>query len=186
MKKNDILKIVIIVSFIIIAVCIIMRLKPKDEKEVIDDYEDTKIYMENKVFPQGMFYIHKNYKGDLNVDKLYYNFNSFCTYLPQMQKELKNISSSEYEKYFDENLNDIKNIFGITEFSEFYKIANYIVNMKDIGEYASSQIDENSFEYPESYMQFKINFNFSCVDNMVFNVKFSNSKENSISIIYGL
>lgn len=186
MKKNGLLKLIIIIMIAICVFCVfefqnyMRNIYGSDQQGIGTTEEQVKNYLSDKIAPKGMSKLYGEYNGKNSLNDLYRSLYIVSRELIDLSKEKIN----NVDKYYEKNKIEIKNTFGITSLEDFKKLQDYVKKIGKLKEYKSAAIDTDSIKSQKKYMEFDITFVYDGNKNLKFNVRFMNSNSESALVKY--
>lgn len=183
-RKKRLIFIIIAILICIVILCItIIALVRNSNKETIDLSKEEKNisgYLEGKIIPQGISTFMREYTGNVKRDEFYEQLYSVSSYLPDLVSSLK--ESDDFEKFYDENYDDISKLIGVDNKDDFIDLANYLVENDISGnEFNYCLYEKGTVFNANEYSYFKMRFNYKDYGDIEFTVKLSNTKKKNIS-----
>lgn len=183
-KKRKIRKLITILIAILIVLLIIIAvflIKEKNENYKVE-YNKMKAetyaqMSQTMYFPNGIHQLNTEYDGNVDLDEFYESIYDFYHIIMEMS-ELK---EKKVEKYYENNLNRIKEVMNITSLEEFKTIVNYVSQYGELETFSSATIDTESFDSQSRFLCFKMNFAFDTTKVLNFDVMLRRYKSSNVA-----
>lgn len=183
-KKRKIRKLITILIAILIVLLIIIAvflIKEKNENYKVE-YNKMKAetyaqMSQTMYFPNGIHQLNTEYDGNVDLDEFYESIYDFYHIIMEMS-ELK---EKKVEKYYENNLNRIKEVMNITSLEEFKTIVNYVSQYGALETFSSATIDTESFDSQSRFLCFKMNFAFDTTKVLNFDVMLRRYKSSNVA-----
>lgn len=183
-KKRKIRKLITILIAILIVLLIIIAvflIKEKNENYKVE-YNKMKAetyaqMSQTMYFPNGIHQLNAEYDGNVDLDEFYESIYDFYHIIMEMS-ELK---EKKVEKYYENNLNRIKEVMNITSLEEFKTIVNYVSQYGALETFSSATIDTESFDSQSRFLCFKMNFAFDTTKVLNFDVMLRRYKSSNVA-----
>lgn len=183
-KKRKIRKLITILIAILIVLLIIIAvflIKEKNENYKVE-YNKMKAetyaqMSQTMYFPNGIHQLNSEYDGNVDLDEFYESIYDFYHIIMEMS-ELK---EKKVEKYYENNLNRIKEVMNITSLEEFKTIVNYVSQYGALETFSSATIDTESFNSQSRFLCFKMNFAFDTTKVLNFDVMLRRYKSSNVA-----
>lgn len=185
-KKNKLFVIILIICLIIISIMVFLLNKEQKRKDYADNIREFQEFREKyeseTILARNATVIFK-YDGEYDRDYLYKDMKKFSDYMYYLKEQ---VTTENYEKFYQRNSDDIKNFLGLESQDEFEKFIEELQDVdvsEDTFRYAAYVVNSTAEE--NGYFTFKIDFYYGENENKVtFKVYFSNYKDNNIDVKY--
>lgn len=192
--KNKMLKYILIFTIIIIVLFLIIKFLNNQEQYDVKNgtQDDTPVKVEpyyekeekKEVYPKNsyQFIMQYNNVGNLKLNDLYLKVYELKEKVKKISDETKKLSDKEVEKYYDDNIEEFKGLFGSKEsFKEFVKQIEFL--KQDNKKFSYAEFDLESFEnIVDDYVSCNLKLNYGETNEISFNMQIA--KNNNINKKY--
>lgn len=157
-KNKNILIILALVLIILISIIIAINKLNGASEDRTSMEEFSKVYLEERVIPQGIYQFTQNYHGEIERETLYTKLNVVTKFISDLSKE---VNDKNKEKFYNSNSKQIQNYLGIDNYEDFSKLIVKIdeSKIKDTT-FKHCAIEKGTFETQGNYTKFKIVFHY--------------------------
>lgn len=162
MSKKQKIKMLLVISIVILVVLVTVLININKNNNTIDDRkkmeEFSKVYLEERVIPQGIYQFTQNYHGEIERETLYTKLNVVTKFISDLSKE---VNDKNIEKFYNTNSKQIQSYLGLDNYEDFSKLIGKIneAKIKDTT-FKHCAIEKGTFETQGNYTKFKIVFHY--------------------------